>query len=112
LRLTNLSKEPRPQGGALKPKIQNQTEIPNQVRDDKNREPNPVVMLNPGLTPGQACFKHLVCFFLLPADALFIAVHRAGLSDAILKIRRKNYCSIHFIGGCCHKKGGENKWER
>jgi len=30
-----LSKEPRPQGGALKPKIQNQTEIPNQVRDDQ-----------------------------------------------------------------------------
>jgi hypothetical protein len=40
------SKEPRPQGGALKPKIENQTEIPNQVRDDKNPEPDPVVMLN------------------------------------------------------------------
>ncbi len=70
------SKEPRPQGGALKPKIQNQTEIPNQVRDDKKREPNPVVMLN--------LFQHLVCFFLLSADASFIPVHRTGFSGAIL----------------------------
>jgi hypothetical protein len=28
------------QGGALKSKIQNQTEIPNQVWDDKKRKPN------------------------------------------------------------------------
>jgi hypothetical protein len=45
------SKEPRPQGGALKPK----TEIPKQVRDDKTREPNLVVMLN--------WFQHLMKVF-------------------------------------------------
>jgi hypothetical protein len=40
-------KEPRPHGGALKPKFSKpKTEIPNQVRDDKTQEQNPVVMLN------------------------------------------------------------------
>ncbi len=29
-------------------------------------------------------FQHLVCFFLLSADASFIPVHRKGFSDAIL----------------------------
>jgi prepilin-type N-terminal cleavage/methylation domain-containing protein len=45
------SKEPRLQGGVLKPK----PEIPKQVRDDRMRDPNPVVMLN--------LFQHLVQFF-------------------------------------------------
>ena len=45
-----LSKEPRPRGGALKPKfLKPRTEIPKQVPDDKKRDPNPVVMLNLGL---------------------------------------------------------------
>ena len=52
----NESKEPRPQGGALKPKFfKPRTEIPKQVRDDKKREPNPAVMLN--------LFQHLVRIF-------------------------------------------------
>jgi hypothetical protein len=29
-------------------------------------------------------FQHLVCFFLLSADASFIPVHRTGFSDALL----------------------------
>ena len=50
------SKEPRPQGGALKPKfIKPKNEIPKQVRDDKKRDPNPLVMLN--------SFQHLVNVF-------------------------------------------------
>ena len=36
---------PAPKGGALKPKFSKpKTEIPKQVRDDKKREPNPIVM--------------------------------------------------------------------
>ena len=59
------SKEPRPQGGVLKPKLpQPKTEIPNQVRDDKTQEENPVVMLN--------LFQHLIKAFLPLADASFI----------------------------------------
>jgi len=42
----------------------------------KRPEPNHLVMLN--------LFQHLVCFFLLSADASFIPVHRKGFSDAIL----------------------------
>jgi hypothetical protein len=47
---SKLNKEPRPQGGALKPKFSKpKNQIPNQVRDDKTQEENPVVMLNLGL---------------------------------------------------------------
>jgi len=50
------NKEPRPQGGALKPKFSKpKTEIPKQVRDDKTLDPNPVVMLN--------LFQHLIKVF-------------------------------------------------
>jgi len=46
----------RSQDGALEPKfLKPTTEIPNQVRDDRKREPNPVVMLN--------SFQHLVKIF-------------------------------------------------
>jgi hypothetical protein len=75
------SKEPRPQGGALKHK----TEIPKQVRDDKKTRTKP------------SCHAELVSasdlFFLLTADALFIPVHRTGFSGAILiKITRNRSC--------------------
>ena len=37
------SKEPHPQGGALKPKFYKpKTEIPKQVRDDKNENQTPL----------------------------------------------------------------------
>jgi hypothetical protein len=70
------SKEPRPQGGALNQNSKAKTEIPKQVRDDKKRDPNHLVMLN--------LFQHLECFFLPSADASFIPVHRMGFSDALL----------------------------
>jgi len=58
------SKEPRPQGGALKPKfIKPKTEIPKQVRDDKKRDPNPLVMLN--------SFQHLVNVFSATGRHIF-----------------------------------------
>ncbi len=61
------SKEPRPQGGALKPKFSKpKNQIPNQVRDDKTQEENPVVMLN--------LFQHLIEAFLPLADTPFIPV--------------------------------------
>ena len=44
----------------------------------KGPEPNRYVMLN--------LFQHLVCFFLLSADAPFIPVHRTGFSGATLII--------------------------
>jgi len=50
-------------------------------------EPKHIVMLN--------LFQHLVCFFLLSADASFIPVHRKGFSDAILIKPRMN---IDFDG--------------
>ncbi len=72
------------QGGALKPKFSKpKTQTPNQVRDDKTQEENPVVMLN--------LFQHLIKAFLPLADTSFIPVHsvssrndRTGFSDAFL----------------------------
>jgi hypothetical protein len=53
----------------------------------KRPEPNRHVMLN--------LFQHLVCFFLLSADAPFIPVHRTGFSGAIsnkkLAMERNGY---------------------
>ena len=70
------SKEPRLQGGALKPILKPKTEIPKQVRDDKKTRTK------------LSCHAELVSasdlFFLLSADASFIPVHRKGFSDAIL----------------------------
>jgi len=43
------SKEPRPQSGALNQNSKAKAEIPKQVRDDKKRDPNHLVMLNLGL---------------------------------------------------------------
>jgi hypothetical protein len=74
--IIQISKEPRPQGGALNQNSKAKTEIPKQVRDDKKRDPNHLVMLN--------LFQHLECFFLPSADASFIPVHRMGFSDALL----------------------------
>jgi hypothetical protein len=78
----NTSKEPRPQGGALKPKwFKTQTEIPNQVRDDKNRKPNPLVMLN--------SFQHLIWFFSALSRHTFHPRPQDGVSGVILiKMRR------------------------
>ena len=71
------SKEPRPQGGALKPKFLNpKPRSRNKFGMTKKPEPNRHVMLN--------LFQHLVCFFLLSAEAPFIPVHRTGFSGAIL----------------------------
>ena len=71
------NKEPRPQGGALKPKFsKSKTQIPNQVRDDKTQEEHPVVMLN--------LFQHLIKAFLPLADTSFIPVHRTGFLDVFL----------------------------
>jgi hypothetical protein len=47
------NKDPRPQGGALKPDSKTKTEIPKQVRDDK-KEKNQVCM--------SCLFQHLVVF--------------------------------------------------
>jgi hypothetical protein len=70
-------KEPRPQGGALKPKFLNpKPRSRNKFGMTTRQEPNPYVMLN--------LFQHLVCFFLLSADTSFIPVHRTGFSDALL----------------------------
>src|SRR4030042_3347521 len=72
-----LSKDPRPQGGSLKPKFLNPKPRPrNKFGMTKGPEPNRYVMLN--------LFQHLVCFFLLSADAPFIPVHRTGFSGATL----------------------------
>jgi len=61
------SKEFRPQGGALKPKLSKpKTEIPIQVRDDKTQEENPVVMLK--------LFQYLTKAFLPLADMSLIPV--------------------------------------
>src|SRR4030042_624565 len=85
-----MSKEPRPQGGALRPKFLNPKPRPrNKFGMTTRQELNPYVMLN--------LFQHLVCFFLLSADAsrfrvatTFIPVHsvssrndRTGFSGSI-----------------------------
>src|SRR4030042_4780872 len=89
----SLSKEPPPQGGALKPKFLNpKPRSRNKFGMTTRQEPNPYVMpLN--------LFQHLVCFFLLSADASFIPVHRTGFSNALLinpiikeSIIEKTYC--------------------
>src|SRR4030067_3468749 len=78
-----MSKEPRPQGGALKPKFLNpKPRSRNKFGMTKGPQPNRYVMLN--------LFQHLVCFFLLSADAPFIPVHRTGFSGATL-IKWKKY---------------------
>jgi hypothetical protein len=60
-------KNPATQGGALKPKFSKpKTQTPNQVRDDKTQEENPVVMLN--------LFQHPIKAFLPLADTSFIPV--------------------------------------
>jgi hypothetical protein len=60
---------------ALKSKFSKpKTEIPNQVRDDKTREPNPVAMLVSASDQG----------FLPLADTPFIPVHRTGFSGVTL----------------------------
>src|SRR4030043_574253 len=77
------SKEPRPPGGALKPKFLNpKPRSRNKFGMTKRPEPNRHVMLN--------LFQHLVCFFLLSAEAPFIPVHRTGFSGAILIKYRMN----------------------
>ena len=71
--MEHTNKEPRPQGGALKPKLLNpKLRSRNKFGMTKRQEPNPYVMLN--------SFQHLVCFFLPSADAPFIPVHRMGFS--------------------------------
>jgi len=85
------SKEPRPQGGALKPKfLKPRPEIPKQVRDDKKGNSNPVVMLN--------SFQHLVKIFSAfgrhtfhPRPCLPAGRHRTGLSGAILIMPRWHF---------------------
>jgi hypothetical protein len=54
----------------------------------KRPEPNRHVMLN--------LFQHLVCFFLLSAEAPFIPVHRTGFSGAIL-IKIVSSCIIRYV---------------
>jgi hypothetical protein len=41
-------------------------------------------------------FQHLVCFFLLSADAPFIPVHRTGFSGVIL-IKRPTFVRWAFL---------------
>ncbi len=52
-------------------------------------------------------FQHLVCFFLLSADASFIPVHRKGFSDAILinneEMSISVISSMELIIGCRDK---------
>src|SRR4030043_1288475 len=81
--IIRMSKEPRPQGGALRSKFLNPKPGSRTWFGMTTRqEPNPYVMLN--------LFQHLVCFFLLSADASFIPVHsvssrndRTGFSGSI-----------------------------
>ena len=86
-----LREEPRSKGGAIKPKI----EIPNQVRDDKKREPNNFVM-----------FKHLVCYFLPLADAPIItalAYHRQAQNGVFRCGLNKPIFGFHYVyefGNC------------
>jgi hypothetical protein len=59
-----LSKEPRPQGGALKPEfLKPETEIPNQVRDDKKTRTEPTCHAEPWTDEDQACFSIQFAFF-------------------------------------------------
>ncbi len=103
-----LSKEPRPQGGALKPKLLNpKPRSRNKFGMTKGPEPNRYVMLN--------LFQHLVCFFLLSAGAPFTPVHRTGFSGAIL-IKFIRYHVLlspllsskdkdNLLNGICHSIG-------
>ena len=84
------SKEPRRQGGALKPKfLKPRTEIPKQVRDDK-KESQPGCHAEPWTDEDQARFSIWLDFLLPLADAPFIPVHRTGFSGAIL-IKNENH---------------------
>ena len=74
--LRNFSEVPRPQGGALKPKfLKPTTEIPKQVRDDKNENQTPL---------SELVSASGSVFFLPLADTPFIPVHRTGFSGVIL----------------------------
>jgi len=62
-------------GGALKHKFSKpKNQIPNQVRDDKTQEENPVVMLEPCAELDSVLFQHLIKAFLPLADTSFIPI--------------------------------------
>ena len=99
------SKEPRPQGGALKPKfLKPRTEIPKSLDPEVSRPWSwnefrmTLLVSGHGSGPGSgwqkketltllSCWTRLsiwLRFFLLLADTPFIPVHRTGVSGAIL----------------------------
>ena len=82
------NKEPRPQGGALKPNSKPRPRSRNKFGMTKRQKPHAAVMLN--------LFQHLVCSFLPSADTPFIPVHRTGFSGAnsIKKAGRKDPASF------------------